>query len=316
MSRFQELVDLLAETDGLLERLRENGDDEFVRLNSLSVKRRRNEISAELDEYLAYKQRSFLVYRIMRAGEQRYPAKAVGGALEAFQDLLTSVYDALVTGPKKRFRPALESIEETLLEFGGASSGSVKIFLAADDDRVLFDQTKLQRALQLVEKTLSAQSTDDLTALSKEVGIASISRAYTWAQHASLNGFTTELSWGQSLEDRNDILIRREEAERVRALIAERSDEEPVSVEEVGILHGFDRETSYFHFEVHGQKDHIKGEVASSMPQKITTGVMYKAKMVMTTVTVFATGEEKVKWMLLSLAAPSDDESESGLPAR
>lgn len=316
MSRFQELVDLLTETDELLERLRENGDDDFIRLNSLSVKRRRNEISAELDEYLAFKQRSFLVYRIIRAGEQRYPAKAVGGALEVFQDLLTSVYDALVTGPKKRFRPALESIQETMLEFGGASAGSVKIFLAADEDRVLVDQTKFHQALQLVEKTLSAQSTDDLTALSKEVGIASISRAYTWAQHASQNGFTTELSWGQSLENRNDIVIKREEAERVRALIAERSDEEPVSVEEVGILHGFDKETSYFHFEVSGQKDHIKGEVSPSMPQKITTGVLYKARMIMTTVTVFATGEEKVKWMLLSLEAPSSGGGANALPTR
>ncbi|MCP9221323.1 hypothetical protein MKP08_00980 [Erythrobacter sp. LQ02-29] len=306
MSRFQKLIDNLSGTDELLSRLLEQGEDEFTRINSLSVKRRRNELAADLDEYLAIKQRSFLVYRIMRSGEQRYPAKAVGGALEAFQDLLTSIYDALVSGPKKRFRPALESVQETMLEFGGASAGSVKIFLAVDEDRMLIDETKFQRALQLVEKTLSAQNTDDLTDLSKQVGVASISKAFTWAQHASQNGFTTELSWGQSLSERNDITIYREEAERIRALIAERSDEETDLVDEVGVLHGFDKDSSYFHFEVFGQKEHIKGEVSPSMSQRITTGVSYKARMAMTTVTVFATGEEKVKWMLLSLDAPSD----------
>lgn len=308
MSKFQELIDRLTETDELLNRLDGQGDDEFVRLNSLSVMKRRKEISEEIDEYLAVRQRSFLVYRIIRDGEQRYAAKAVGAALETFQDLLTSVYDALVHGPKKRFRPSFGSVQETLLEFGGASSGSVKVFLAADENRLLVDDTKFHRALVLVEKTLSAQTTEDLTELSKQVGIASISKAYSWAEHAAQNGFATELTWGQTTSARNGLLISHEEAERVRALIAERSDEESVLVEENGILHGFDKDTSYFHFLPFGSKDHIKGTVAASVPQKVTTGVPYKATMAMTTLTVFATGEEKVSWMLISLGAPDGEE--------
>jgi hypothetical protein len=222
--------------------------------------------------------------------------------------LLTSVYDALNNGPKKRFRPSFESVQETLLEFGGATAGSVQIFLAADENRLLVDHTKFHRALTLVEKTLSAQTTDDLTELSREVGIASISKAYNWAQLAAANGFSTELTWGQSLSDRFGLRISHDEAERVRALIAERSDEEAVLVEETGILHGFDKETSYFHFAPFESKEHIKGEVANTVPQKITTGVVYKARMAMTTLTVFATGEEKVRWTLFALEAPDDAE--------
>lgn len=301
MSNFQHLIDRLNDANGIIDRLSAQEDDEFVRLNLLSIRRHRDEVKAEIESYLSEQHRSFFVYRLFRSGEQKYPAKAVGGALEAFQDLLTAVYDALINGPKKRFRPSFTSVQDTMLEFGGATSGSVKIFLAADEERLLVDQTNLQRALSLVDRTLSAQDTDDLTNLAEIVGVASISKAYDWAQHAVENGFTTELSWGYDLSGRNAIQISSDDAERVRMLIAERSDEETLPVDEIGILHGFDKESSYFHFVPLGTKEHIKGDVSSTMPQKVLTGIVYRAKLAQTIVTVFSTGEEKVRWMLLSL---------------
>jgi hypothetical protein len=121
----------------------------------------------------------------------------VGEALEKFQDLLTSVYDALVHGPKRRYRPALDTLEKTTLNFAGASAGSVRISLAAEDDRLLLGDTTMERALVLVEKTLSAQTTENLSTLSSEVGVASISKAYEWAKSAASYGLETHISWGK-----------------------------------------------------------------------------------------------------------------------
>lgn len=314
MSRFQHLIDRLNDANGLIDTLSAGSAgeaDEFLRLNLLAIERQRDEIKRDLEAYLSQEHRSFFVYRILRSGDQKYPAKAVGGALEAFQDLLTSVYDALINGPKKRFRPSFTSVQDTMLEFGGASAGSVKIFLAADEQRLLVDQTNLQRALVLVDRTLSAQNTDDLTELASTVGIASISKAYDWARHSVENGFSTELKWGYDLNGSNTFLISSDEAERVRSLIAERSDEETTEVTEIGVLHGFDKESSYFNFSPIGTREHIKGDVSSLVPEKVMTGVSYKATFAKTIVTVFSTGEEKVRWLLLRLEEELSGDSRS-----
>jgi hypothetical protein len=317
MSKLQRLIDELNDATRVSSRLsaeiEAHPEDEILRVNLNSVAKRQADVAKRIDQYLAYTQNSLIEYRIERTKRGFYPAKAVGEALEKFQDLLTSVYDALVHGPKKRFRPALDTLEKTTLNFAGATSGSVRISLSAEDDRLLIGDTTMERALTLVERTLSAQTTDDLSLLASEVGIASISKAYDWAKSAAAYDLQTEITWGKGLEPESRLIIRADDAARVTQLIAHKSEDSTSRHILLCVLHGFDKQTSYFHVETIDDRAHIKGDVAASVPQVHTTGKIYRATLIRTTSILYATGEDKERWTLEELA-PVDDNSVPKLP--
>jgi hypothetical protein len=317
MSKLQRLIDELNDTtrvSGLLSaEVKVNPDDEILRVNLSSVAKRQQDIAKRIDQHLAATQNSLIEYRIERTKKGFYPAKAVGEALEKFQDLLTSVYDALVHGPKKRFRPALDTLEKTTLNFAGATAGSIRIALAAEDDRLLIGDTTMERALVLVEKTLSAQTTDDLSLLASEVGIASISKAYEWAKSAAAYDLQTEITWGKSIEPESKLVVGADDAARVTQLIAHKSEDSTSQHVLLCVLHGFDKQTSYFHIETLDERVHIKGDVAGSVSQVHTTGKAYRATLIRTASVLYATGEDKERWTLQELA-PADEDSLPGRP--
>lgn len=311
MSRLQHLIDQLNDTTRSMSQLTENvtTEDEIGQINLSSVKKRRDDLARRIDEELALTQNSMVQYRIERTDRGVYPAKAVGEALETFQDLVTAVYDALVHGPKRRFRPSVDSISKTTFNFAGATAGSVKITLAAEDDRMLLGDTTFERALALVEKTLSAQTTDDLSALASEVGIAAVSRAYEWAKSAASYDLKTEIAWGKMLAPERTFEIRPDDAARVTQLIEHKSDSISSRHSYLCVLHGFDKQTSYFHIETLDERAHIKGDVDQLVSQIHTTGRRYKASLLQTITTFYATGEDKEHWTLEELAPLEDDSS-------
>lgn len=310
MSTLQHLIDELNDTTRALAEITsasaDDRTDEILRINLESIEKRRDDLGRRIDEHLATSQKSMVQYRIHRQSSEQYPAKAVGEALEKFQDLLTSIYDALINGPKKRFRPSPESVEKTTLNFAGATAGSVRIAMAADDDRLLVGDTNLERALVLVEKALSAQTTEDLSGLAEEVGIASISKAYEWAKSAANYDLGTEISWGQKLTASTSFSIQADHAARVMQLIEHKSDELKSPHSHLCLLHGFDKQASYFHVETLDEHQHIKGNVAESVSEVHTTGKRYLAKLTRTLITHYATGEDKEHWTLEALS-PTDE---------
>jgi hypothetical protein len=301
MSKLQNLIDDLNDTNRAIADFRSGGDDkldEIESFNLASIMKRQQDIALKIDVELAATQNSMIQYRIIKEDGGKYPAKAVGEAMERFQDLLTSIYDALIHGPKRRFRPSIDSIERTTLNFAGATAGSVKITLAAEDDRLLLGDTTLERALLLVEKTLSAQTTEDLSFLVQEVGIASVSRAYEWSKSAAGYNLKTEISWGKSIKSDQSFLINADDASRVSRLIERQSDDESTHHQYFCILHGFDKKSSYFHIETLEEREDLKGEVGQSVSEVHTTGKRYTAKLTRSVKTLYATGEEKIHWTL------------------
>lgn len=303
MNRLQQLIDQLNDTTRAISQMSSAASvtDEISEINLRSIEKRREDIARRIDHELATTQNSMVQYRIERTDHQKYPAKAVGEALEKFQDLLTSVYDALVNGPRRRFRPSTETIEKTTLNFSGATAGSVNITLATEDDRLLFGDTTFERALALVEKTLSAQTAEDLSTLASEVGIASVSRAYEWAKSASHYNLTTEISWGKSISPERSFSIESDDAERVTHLIELKSDKVISKHIYTCILRGFDKSTSYFHIETMDGREHIKGDVGNDVAEVHTTGKRYRASLVKTVTTFYATAEDKEIWTLEQL---------------
>lgn len=301
MSSLQNLIDDLNDTNRAVADFAGRGDsalDEIEQFNLASMLKRQRDIAVKIDAELASTQNSMIQYRIIKEDGGKYPAKAVGEAMERFQDLLTSIYDALVHGPKRRFRPSIDSIQQTTLNFAGATAGSVRITLAAEDDRILLGDTELERALVLVEKTLSAQTVEDLSLLVHEVGIASVSRAYEWSKSAAGYNLKTEISWGRSITSDQSFVINAEDASRVSQLIERQSDDTATHHEYMCVLHGFDKKSSYFHIETLEEREDLKGDVGPSVSEIHTTGKRYTAKLTRSVKTFYATGEEKVQWTL------------------
>lgn len=306
MSNLQRIIDALQETDAALEHVRRNADglqgSLASRLNRASVEKRRTDLVRQIDHLLTVEQRDLVRYRISRDWSESYPAKAVAASIYAFQELVTAVFDALQNGPKRRYRPSSESVDNSTFEFAGAGAGSVIISLAAMNDRLLFGDSNLDRTLNFVEQTLSARTSEDLHRLAKEVGVAAISKAYAWADASSTHGLDTTIKWGKRFNDAQEISISREDANTIKGIIENRSEEEVFPETMAGTLLGFDGTKPYFHFKGFGDDGlDISGTVQPSLSHVWTTARPYRAELLRKTQLTYSTGEEKTEWVLVSL---------------
>lgn len=306
MSEIQHIVDSLRDSDAtaahLQSALSQRPQDEALLLNAHAVAKRRKDLLRRLDYALHTTQQELVQYRIVRDWTDAYPVKAVTTSIAAFQDLVTAVFDAVRNGPKIRFRPSVDTMELSSFQFAGAGAGSVVISLTIPNDRLLVDQSDLDRTFGLVERTISARASEDLKELAEIVGIASIAKAYNWADASSSYGLDTIIRWGKSYAESTEVIISRSEAEIVRNLIESKSDENIDNVDLDCVLLGFDGATSYFHIETLGERQDIRGNLAPEISRSWTTGSIYRASLIRTSQIKYATGEEKTQWTLQSLS--------------
>ncbi|MCP5411677.1 MAG: hypothetical protein H6924_06025 [Alphaproteobacteria bacterium] len=306
MSELQLLIDGLGDTESALRDLAEQTtarpDDEILRLNMASIAKRRDDLIRRLDNSLRLSQNEICRYRVMRDWSNNYPVKAVAESLSAFQDLTTSIFDALRTKkPKERFTPLPENIEASQFNFAGAFAGSVVVTLAIPNDRLLAGQTVLDRTFEYIQKTLEADESADLQALAEEIGIASISKAYAWAQAAVAYNVDTSIQWGKTYEPDHKFVVTVAEAQNVKAIIESKSDERSDLIEMDCTLLGFDGPKSYFHVQPIGDDGEITGKLGPAISSSWTTDRPYRARLMKRSQIKYATGEEKIIWTLLEL---------------
>ncbi len=305
MSQLQTLVEKLQDTDAMIRQMREaieqDTSDEILKSNRASIEKRRNDLARRLDYALNATQSELVSYRIIRDHSKTYPAKAVAAAITAFQELFTSVFDALNTQPKQRYRPSIESQQLSTFDFAGAAAGSVIVSLAVPNDRLLVGETDLDRTFSFVERALSARESEDLKLLANEIGVASITKAYIWAKEAETYGLDTEIKWGKSLRDMREVKITHSEAAFVKELIENKSDKSETTLDMTGNLVGFDGDTSYFHLKTTDGLD-IKGDLSSELSRAWTTDRLYSARIFQSSFVKYATGDRVEKHTLISLA--------------
>lgn len=148
---------------------------------------------------------------------------------------------------------------------------------------------------------MSARESSDLQLLAQEIGIASITKAYAWAQVNVNYGLDAEIRWGRSYDTLNEMTFSLADSEIVKTVIENKSEESLQEFDFEAVLLGFDGATSYFHIETLGEKVDIKGVLSPNISKQWTTDVAYKAKLLKSSQIKYATGEEKVQWTLLEL---------------
>src|SRR5580692_10937532 len=111
MSQILKLLDDLRDTDAVSEHLREiEPDQEILRENLEGIQRRREVLARRLNEQLRTTQSDLVQYHVKKTEDDRYPVLAIARAISGFQELVTSVFDALRSAPKKQYRPQAENV--------------------------------------------------------------------------------------------------------------------------------------------------------------------------------------------------------------
>lgn len=308
MSDIREIVNALEESNAAVSHLekaiKNNPSDEILRINANAIEKRRNDLQRRLENALSLHQNDLVQYKIDRDWSRSYPAKAVASSLESFQELFTAIFDAVRTGPKQRYRPAQESLAASSFDFAGASIGSVVISLAVSDERLLAVQSDIEKAFSLFEELARSRTAEQINSLVETIGVASISKAYQWADASVSHGLDTKVSWGRSLNDLREIELSDDDAKIILDVIKDRSATSDSLVEVRGLLHGFDGATSYFHIEDLETKRDIRGDLNPGISPTWTTGQVYIATIKRIVTLIYATGQEKEEWTLTGLKPP------------
>lgn len=307
MTQIRSIIADLQDTDLTLERLltlaQNDPTDEIALFNAETVKKRRGDLERKLNYQLRQEQADIVEYKINRVEVSNYPAKAIASSILAFQELITSVFDAIRTTPKKTYKPAPASVELSSMDFAGARAGSVVVAMSVHNDRLLAVKSQLDDTFDLVVALLRARTDSELRELVNRVGVASISKAYSWADNSAAYGLDTSIAWSKAVPTDEPIAITKQQALALKEAIDATSDEEIKFEEYECELIGIDDDTSYFHIKsIDGVE--IKGGISAEFPKgnRWVTHVRYKAYLSKSIRIKYSTGEEKERWHLIRLA--------------
>jgi hypothetical protein len=105
MTQIRTIINDLQDTDLTIERLLTLAhavpDDDIAQFNIETIRKRRFDLERKLNYELRREQADIVEYKIERVETANYPAKAIASSIMTFQDLITAVFDAIRTTPKK-----------------------------------------------------------------------------------------------------------------------------------------------------------------------------------------------------------------------
>jgi hypothetical protein len=189
---------------------------------------------------------------------------------------------------------------------------SVLVSLSIENERLLAVKSELDQTFERVFEILKARDSEAFRSLAESVGIASISKAHDWASSAAQFGLNTKISVRKEFgREALDVVISNSEALSLKEAIEEKSDRtietEAVIGELIGIDVDAEPDRSYFHIKTTDGRN-IEGKLADAFPRHIhwSVHVVYAAQLLRITTIRYATGEEKIDWLLSNLEMPPE----------
>lgn len=306
MNRISEILDDLAEADGVahdLRRLAEaNPRDEIVAINLDAVKRRRADLERDLGTLLATRQNDLIRYRVELFDGSAPPAIAIARSIVLFQTLLTAAFDAIRSTPKRTYHPSHENVRMSALSFARAPGGNTAIHFTIPNDRLLLLASDLDDAFGLVFELLMSRAKTMYRNIASRGGIATVTSAHAWAENAVLYGLTTTIAWRKASDEQRVVTMSHSDALLFKTAIEAVSDETVEEVDRQCELLAIDEAAGTFRIEVSGGET-IKGVLADGFPRggSWTTRHWYTAILHRAMRVRYANGEETVRWTLRRL---------------
>jgi hypothetical protein len=308
MNVLLDLREKLQDTHATMARLRTaiavTPDDEGLALMAESLLRRQEVLEVGFSEIANSQHLDICKYRLIPESGDTYPILGLSKILAEFQQLVTTVFDAIKTKrPKTRARIAPELVQLSSFDFGYVAPGSLEIVLTIPNDRLLLIESDLDEAVNTVFQLMKSDDSREIGSLAAKVGVASVKKLYELAEDHYKYALSADISWKREAETRGEILVQPAEFERLCGRLDEKSDEanEPVSVR--GRLVGLDIELGTFHMTFPEGED-IKGKIGGAFQEGRISEVPgnYIANMKKTTIIYYSTREDKVSYELVELS--------------
>jgi hypothetical protein len=307
MNTFLDIRDKLQDTHATMAKLRAaiaaKPEDDSLALMAQSLVRRQQQLEAAFAQAANSRQLDICKYRLIPETGETYPILAVAKILAEFQELVTTVFDAIKTSrPKVRARNAPELVQLSSFDFGYVIPSSLEVVLTVPNDRLLLVESDLDQAVDTVFQMMKATEAREIGDLAAKVGVASIRKLYELSEYHYRYALSADITWQRDAEIRKEILIQPAEFERLCARLAEKSEEttEPVAVE--GRLVGLDVKLGTFHM-TFAQGEDVKGRLGDAFRERRVGKIPgnYFADMVKKTVIYYSTQEDKIAYELVGL---------------
>lgn len=310
MSNLIALIDKLRQTDESIaetEAAFAQSKSPAIALSLQSLQRWRAELEVQFEQATITQQVDVCRYRIFDAINDSPAVRVVANTLRDFQELVTTAYEALRTGPKQRITTNAEARSATSFNFAYTFSGSLGVVLTVPNDHLLMGSTYLDAAVEEVFGLLSASDSSAIRQKAETLGPAAVALAYRWAKVQAEAGVGSDVEWRRGPLVRSRVLLQHQELQHLEQLIAQTTEIVEDRVPMRGRLVGIDAKTRTFHFEYAG--DDIRGRVAESVSFETTVELpaIYDAVVLQRKRIELATGEESITYLLESLMPLSRD---------
>jgi hypothetical protein len=248
-------------------------------------------------------------YSFVPARQGSYPLAAVAGALLNFQAMVTTIFDAVRNGPKKRAHISQEIAQLSTLEFGYSFSGSIGFALQVPNDRLLLVESDMDMAISLGMAASKASSIDEIAALAQKIGAAGMRRVYQLAETHAKYGISAKLLWTRGQQKKREAIVEAEEWKRLRDLLEQSGDVDEAEFPAFGTVVDLNFKVGTFHMSFAEGED-IRGRLDEAFDRTATRELpaLYTARIRRVTKVSYATEEEQTSYALLSLASASQSE--------
>ncbi|MCC6791647.1 MAG: hypothetical protein IT336_08185, partial [Thermomicrobiales bacterium] len=256
----------------------------------------------QLAALLATHQLDLLRYRVELFDGSAPPAMAIARSVVQLQSLVTAVFDAVRSGPKRHHHPSHENLRMSSLSFASVPGTKAGLYLSIPNDRLLVLASDLDATFELIFELLAARSKTILRNLAARVGIASVVAAHAWAENAVQHGLTTTIGWRKANDERRTVALSHSDALLFKTAVESVTDDSVDEIDRPCELLAIDEAAGTFRIEATGSEV-IAGTLGEGFARggNWTTHHWYTAVLHRAVRVRYATGEETVRWSLRRL---------------
>ncbi len=306
MSKLLETIEKLRDTEAAIKRLERTAAQHpelpSVTASLRSLYKRQRDLEVAFSTQTDEEWLDVCRYRILPEREESLTLPSLTSALGDFQALFTLVYDTMKNGPKERGRASADAAAATTFGFAYSFTGSVGFVLTLPNERLLMNETDLDRAMSTVFDMAKAETPEEIAGFAKELGAAPIRTMYRWVSDHVRSGLNVDINWQREEEPRANLFIQVPELENLQQAIDATSDEVEEILVITGQVVGLDVRNHSFHIELEDESE-IKGKMSEGVGFEHTVEVpnRYTAHIRKTTKINYATDQDIVSYYLLSL---------------
>lgn len=253
-------------------------------------------------------------YRIEPPDYQRTTIAGMTAVLGAFQKVFTSVYDAVVNGPKKSAKASAAIIDATTFGFAYTFPGSTGVMMTLENERLLLTETDLDAAMKKTFELMSYRDPSQIEEATKQVGLGVVRQAYQWASENAKAGYGADIVWQRGNIPKSQVRIQTQEIARLASVIKGATAREEVTI--TGDLLDVSIPDKTFQMNVDGKMIQGGFDMAISHVHPVQLPQRYRATMNVQEKVVTEDGKDEITYFLLRLDSPEAPPLLSDLESR